>query len=59
MSLKKLDTLTISANTSIYHTSDIDSESIDSIIDKSYWESDIGSRISDSATELFTMDDDT
>lgn len=59
MSLKKLNTLTISTNTSIYHVSNIDSESIDSIIDKSYWESDIGSRISDSVTELFAMDDDT
>ena len=59
MSLKKSEVSPIGANSLIYLSMELDPESIYTIIYDPDLECDIGSRVSDSTTELFAMDDDT
>jgi hypothetical protein len=59
MSLEECNILTIGAHSTILCIMDSDRESIDTILDDSWGESDIGSWISDRTTEFFAMDDDT
>jgi hypothetical protein len=59
MSLEECHILTIGTYSTILCITDSDRESIDTILDESWSESDIGSWISDCTTEFFAMDDDT